>query len=179
MRNLKFFAVSALAVIEFVIILALLTAWFYKSPGRVTEVKDGDTVVIAMSNRYSIDCRLYGIDAPEIGKGKRAGQPYGEEVKRELERMVLYRKVSVELTGKKTFNRDVCLIEKGGLDVNLEMVRAGYAWSASEYLDKEHKDIYMEAERKAREKKLGLWQDVNPEPPWEFRKKTKKHKKIK
>lgn len=139
--------------------------------GKVMQVKDGDTVVIspATGGEFFV-CRLYGIDSPETGKRGGAGQPYGEEALRELKGLVLGQNVQVVLTGQKTYNREVCLIEKDGLDINLEMVKRGYAWAYKQYLKRPHASEYIEAESKARRQKLGLWQDNNPTPPWEWRK---------
>jgi endonuclease YncB( thermonuclease family) len=36
-----------------------------KDNGTVTRVKDGDTVVILTKENKKLNCRLYGIDAPE------------------------------------------------------------------------------------------------------------------
>jgi micrococcal nuclease len=79
--------------------------------------------------------------------------------------------VRVKLTRDRTYGREVCLIEYEGLDVNLEMVRRGYAWAYREYLKSPYASEYIGAEKQARAKRLGLWQAPNPEPPWEFRRK--------
>lgn len=140
--------------------------------GKVMQVKDGDTVVVNPEDggQFFI-CRLYGIDAPETTHprfGKKS-QPYGEEAARELKKLILGQNVQVFLTGQKTYNREVCLIKKDGLDVNLEMVKRGYAWAYKQYLKRPHASEYINAENEARRRKLGLWQDNNPTPPWEFR----------
>jgi len=140
--------------------------------GKVVQVKDGDTVVIApVDGGQFFVCRLYGIDAPETAKKNKTGQPYGEEAKKELKKLVLGQVVDVELTGSKTYNREVCIIRKNGVNVNLEMVKRGYAWAYVRYLKRPHASEYLDAEKEARTKKLGLWQQNNPTPPWEWRKK--------
>ncbi len=133
--------------------------------GKVMQVKDGDTVVVAPADGGEFyTCRLYGIDAPE----KR--QPYGAEATKELKRLVLGQTVVVELTGSKTYGRHVCIIRKDNRIVNLEMVSRGYAWAYRQYLKRPYASEYIDAEKSARDKRLGLWQDLNPTPPWEFRK---------
>lgn len=139
--------------------------------GKVMQVKDGDTVVIApVEDGQFFTCRLYGIDAPETAKRGRHGQLYGEEAKKELKQLVLGQNITVELTGAKTYNREVCRIKKANIDVNLEMVRRGYAWAYKQYLKRPYASEYLSAEDEARSKRLGLWQQANPTPPWEFRK---------
>jgi len=49
------------------------------------------------------------------------------------------------------------------------MVREGWAWANREYLRGPYVSEFINAEREARERKLGLWQQSNPQPPWEFR----------
>lgn len=141
----------------------------------VTQVKDGDTVVIeTLADDTSFTCRLEGIDAPETsGNGKR-GQPYGEDATEELKDMVLNQQVQVTLTGQKSYRREICLITKDGIDINREMVARGYAWAYREYLKGPYASEYIEAEKEARAKGLGLWQQANPQPPWEWRKVTGK-----
>ena len=60
----------------------------------------------------------------------------------------------------------------GSRDVGLDLVREGYAWHFKHFA-KEQTDIerfdYEQAESEARSTRLGLWQDPNPEPPWEYR----------
>ena len=76
----------------------------------------------------------------------------------------------VTTMGAKTYNREVCMIKKSGQDINLEMVQEGYAWAYGQYLKRPYASDYIDAERNARDKRLGLWKDSNPMPPWEFRK---------
>jgi len=63
----------------------------------------------------------------------------------------------------------VAVLYLGDKDINREMVRQGYAWAYKEYLHGPYASEYIEAEREARSQHLGLWQQMNPEPPWEFR----------
>jgi endonuclease YncB( thermonuclease family) len=142
--------------------------------GKVIQVKDGDTVVITPADGGQFfTCRLYGIDTPEIQHGKKPGQPYGEDATKELKRLILGHTVDVILTGAKTYNREVCIIKKDSININLEMVKLGYAWAYRQYLKRPYASEYINAENEARNKRLGLWQQNNPQPPWEFRKKLK------
>ncbi len=149
--------------------------------GKVMKVTDGDTVVITpIEGGAFFKCRLYGIDAPETpkiskrGRLMKPGQPYGEEATRELKKLIIGEIVEVTLTGAKTYKREVCRIHKEGMDINLEMVKRGYAWAYTHYLKRAYASEYIDAERTAREKDLGLWQDTNPTPPWEFRRALKR-----
>jgi endonuclease YncB( thermonuclease family) len=57
----------------------------------------------------------------------------------------------------------------GGTVVNQEIIRAGFAWVCPTYCKK---PLCLESKRlesEAATAKLGLWQDKNPLPPWEWR----------
>jgi len=56
------------------------------------------------------------------------------------------------------------------------MVAEGYAWAYRQYLDRPHASEYISLEEQARAKRLGLWQQNNPQPPWEFRRSLKNSK---
>ncbi|MBE0427663.1 MAG: thermonuclease family protein [Nitrospirae bacterium] len=138
--------------------------------GIVTKVKDGDTVVIELlSGEKSFTCRLYGIDSPERANRGNPGQPFGDEAWEELKALVYKQQVTVELTGEKGYRPEICLIKKDNMDINREMVKRGYAWAYRENLKGPYAGEYTDAEKEAREKKLGLWQQVDPQPPWDFR----------
>ena len=53
------------------------------------------------------------------------------------------------------------------------MVQEGHAWAYREYLKGPYASEYIGVENEARAKKLGLWHQMNPQPPWEFRKKQR------
>ncbi len=57
-------------------------------------------------------------------------------------------------------------------DVGLEHVKAGFAWHLKKYQHEqspEEQRLYADAENNARDARLGLWRDNNPNPPWEYR----------
>ncbi len=138
--------------------------------GTVTKVSDGDTVIIRPFSGKLFKCRLYGIDAPEISHNGRPGQPYGNAADRELNNLVMNTAVDITLTGDSSFDREICIIKKMGLDINREMVKRGYAWAYREYLKGPYASEYIDAEKEAQKMRRGLWQQMNPTPPWEFRK---------
>ena len=166
------------------VVLLLLLFPFLVSPkdpirtetGIVRHVADGDTVTVITSEDTKLKIRLYGIDAPEIqrmnrraGVVSKPGQPYGEEAYRALEGRVLHKSVRVQIMDVDRYRRMVAVLYLGDRDINREMVRQGCAWAYKEYLHGPYASEYIEAEREARSQHLGLWQQMNPEPPWEFR----------
>jgi micrococcal nuclease len=166
-------------------IISLLTllplAIHAKSPirteeGIVRHVADGDTVTVITNVRTKLKIRLYGIDAPEIqhinkrtGVVSKPGQPYGEESHRALQSKVLGKRVKVRITDIDRYHRMVAVLYLGNTDINREMVQEGLAWAYREYLKGPYASEYIDAENDARSKRLGLWQQMNPQPPWEFR----------
>ena len=58
------------------------------------------------------------------------------------------------------------------LDVGLAQITTGMAWWYRKYANEqspEDQGRYEFAEQEAKAKRVGLWQDKNPQPPWEFR----------
>ncbi len=59
-----------------------------------------------------------------------------------------------------------------GIDACLEQVKAGFARHYKKYQHEqslEDQKLYADAEIRARDGRLGLWRENNPNPPWEYR----------
>lgn len=128
--------------------------------GTVVTVIDGDTLTIADSARKRYRVRLAGIDAPE------AKQPYGLQSARSLAQLC-YRKAA-EVEWKET-ERGLFLgqVACDGTAANEEQVRRGMAWVSSRQTGPG--SALYELETYARLRKVGLWADEKPVPPWEWR----------
>ena len=175
----KAFLTVFITLTSLLIFISLLPA---KSPiriveGVVVEVTDGDTINLKTPEGTILKVRLYGIDAPETekysrrtGRISKAGQPYGEEAYRALESKVLGKKAKVDIIDIDRYKRMVGIVYLDSGNINLEMVKEGWAWAYTQYLDRPYASEYIDAEKEARAKKLGIWQQRNPTPPWEFRK---------
>lgn len=141
--------------------------------GVAVRVSDGDTVLIETKGRgRRLTCRLYGIDAPETKKKDRKGQPYSHAARRELSSLIRGQTLDITTTGEKTHNREVCILRIDDMDVNREMVSRGYAWAYRKHLKSPYASEYIEAEKNARDRRLGIWQQENPLPPWEFKRRN-------
>lgn len=125
---------------------------------KVVKISDGDTIAV-LSGKEQTKVRLYGIDAPE------KKQNYGQKSKQFLASLIAGQVVEVVPKGKDRYKRTIGIIRYKGQDINAQMVLNGYAWAYVKY-----SRIYVDHERLAREKKLGLWQSNDPTPPWEWRK---------
>lgn len=134
--------------------------------GRVVSISDGDTLTLLDASNQQFKIRLTGIDAPE------KKQAFGQVSKRHLSDMVFGKPVTVEWFKKDRYQRTLGKILLDGLDVNLEQIKAGLAWHYKKYEGEqrpEDRHSYADAETHAQQKRLGLWSDSNPVPPWEFR----------
>lgn len=153
------------------IMLAILTAQAFGETltGRVVKVTDGDTFHVLMNGRKNYKIRMLGIDAPE------KSQAYGNQSKQYLASMIAGRTVTVQYENEDRYGRILGTISTSGIrDVNLEMIRAGYAWY---YRLGNHIPTYERAEAQAHEQKKGLWKDPNALNPYTYRKMEKNRRK--
>lgn len=125
---------------------------------------DGDTIEIKGER-----IRLNGIDAPETSQSCpsrwlgtwRCGDAAG----RQLRKIIQMRTVTCEGHERDSYGRLIgtCFVE--GLDINAEMVRAGYAWAFTKY-----SDVYVGEQREAEAAKVGIWVADKPvKPAWDYR----------
>lgn len=149
-----------------IVFLCPVLVWAATLEGRVVLVADGNTISVMDVRKQQHRVRLAGIDAPELG------QAFATRSRENLAKWVFRRDVVVEWNKKDRHGRIVGVVLVDGHDVNLEQVRAGMAWCYSERPDgqtAEVREVYELAEKAARERKLGLWVDPAPIPPWEWR----------
>jgi micrococcal nuclease len=133
--------------------------------GRCVGVHDGDSITVLASGNEQLKVRLEGIDAPEVK------QAFSQQSKQALSDLVFNKSVVLRVSGRDRYKRTLAVVVVNGLNVNLEMVKRGFAWRYEKY----SKDAeLLAAQEAAKERKLGLWQDPKPVAPWEWRAKGKK-----
>ncbi len=167
-------AASLLAIILFHDLTSSSHASIRSIEGITIKVADGDTVTVLTLEDTKLRVRLQGIDAPEIQHGRQPGQPYGVEAKRALWEKVLGQQVILEIHDIDRYKRVVGILRIGSRNINEEMVVEGCAWAYREYMKGPYASDFILVERRAREKRLGLWRQYNPQPPWEFRRQSRK-----
>jgi endonuclease YncB( thermonuclease family) len=150
--------------------------------GRVIGVTDGDTITVLDADRRQHKIRLGGIDAPEKAKNKKdKGQPFGQRSKENLSRLVFGKDVRVEWNKRDRFERIVGKVwvqpadcPRCGLtlDAGHAQITVGLAWWYRKYAKEqsaEDRGAYEFSEQEARAKRVGLWSDPDPVPPWDWR----------
>ncbi len=123
----------------------------YSDPGyRVTEVIDGDTIVLSNGDRI----RFIGMNTPEEGM-----YFYGE-ARDVLEIMISGKEVQLEkdISESDQYGRKLRYVYCEGIFINLEMVKRGFANIFTYPPDVKYTEEFLEAERYARENDLGLWE---------------------
>lgn len=113
-----------------------------------------------LRDKEQVKVRLAEIDAPE------KAQAFGNRSKQSLFDLVHGKEVLVVEQGKDKYRRTIGRVYQGDVDVNAEQVKQGMAWVYRKY-SKDERLLQLETE--AKENRLGLWVDVEPVPPWEWR----------
>jgi len=131
--------------------------------GKVVNVSDGDMITIIDASKQEHRIRLYGIDCPE------SGQAFGEAAKKFTSSTVARKTVTVEVFDTDRYGRTVGVVTVNGVNVNLQLIQAGYAWLYRYYCQEEFCSVWLKVENQARIAGVGLWSDDNPVPPWEWR----------
>ncbi len=155
----------ALVVIGRVIILSLLLAssgLAGEFSGTVVGVLDGDTIEVVHA-RQTERIRLSGIDCPE------KGQAYGQRAKQAMSVQAFGKEVTLRTFGKDRYGRTIAdVILPDGDNLNQILVKEGMCWWYRKYAP--GNAVLEDLETDAREKRMGLWSDAQPIPPWEWRK---------
>ncbi len=151
--------------------LALSPQGALQGPLRALKVVDGDTVDLEALGRV----RLIGIDAPESSMNRRASGPeevrLGLEAKAFLARLLQGKRVWVELDVQERdrYRRVLAYLyledpqgdwlHRGRRfkQVNLEMVRAGWAEVYTVPPNVRYAELYLQAAREARARGVGMW----------------------
>ena len=131
---------------------------------RITSIIDGDTLKIKTGTLKTRKVRLIGINAPE------KGECFFGESKEALTKITESKIINIEkdisgLDKYKRLLRYVIVInedpEQDNIPVNYYMIRNGFAFYQSSPPDNRYRDLFITAQRQAREENLGLWKDCD------------------
>ena len=151
-------------------LLVGVSAWADTITGKVIAVTDGDTIRVLDAQNVQYKVRLAGIDAPE------SKQAYGARSKQSLSGLVFGKTVTVEFSKHDRYGRVVGKVLYEKADMDLQQVEVGLAWHYKQYAKEQSasdRGLYAAAEDRAKAAHLGLWHDLNPVPPWEWRRRSK------
>lgn len=137
--------------------------------GKVVAITDGDTFKLLTKDSLLLKVRLANIDCPE------KKQPFSAKAKQFVSDAIFDKIVTIHVLKKDRYRRFIAnVIYNDSINLNNELIKQGLAWHYVKY--SKSKKI-QELEDSAKVNKMGLWQDVNAIPPWEWR--ANKKKKVK
>lgn len=125
---------------------------------RCIGVTDGDTLTCLDEAGRQQKLGLAAIDAPE------PGQPYGREARESLAELVFGKRVAVMVINRDAAGQAIGQVAVDGRDVSAAMVASGAAWA-----DPTTGSRLAPEQQQAKQARMGLWAEDNPQPPWEFR----------
>ncbi|MBF0361644.1 MAG: thermonuclease family protein [Oligoflexia bacterium] len=144
--------------------------------GKIAKVVDGDTVHVLSADNEKAKIRMAGIDAPESNFNNRSQGTCAKMAANYLAQLLpINTKVRVYFSNPKydSYGRVLGYVvkKKSNLDINYEMVRAGYATAYYIYPNTTNMFKYLAAMRNAVSKQIGVY---NPSAqmnnfPFEFR----------
>ena len=148
---------------SFYLLFVCLAANFLSSytPLENIRVVDGDTIR-AEAKGKEIKIRLVEIDAPEMD------QPFGLASKNFLIKLTSNENITFTSEGEDRYGRTLGKLYKNKKNLNVLMVKFGFAWVYERYAKNQNLYVYQEV---AKSKNLGLWQSKKPIAPWVWRRK--------
>jgi micrococcal nuclease len=122
---------------------------------KVLRVIDGDTIELTDKRRV----RYIGMDTPEIVDPDKPVECYGKEAEDENKRLVEGKTVFLEkdVSETDTYGRLLRYVYVKDTFVNEALVQNGFARVATFPPDVTYKDVFVQAQRSARENNRGLW----------------------
>jgi endonuclease YncB( thermonuclease family) len=123
--------------------------------GFANFIPDGDTIHL----KNGLKVRLLGVNCPEIYHDQNLAQKFGKEAKAFLSTLITNKELIIKYNENNKLDQYQRLLGEvyvGSENINLEMIKNGYAFVYSTSPDEIAPEFY-EAEKQAQEKKLGLW----------------------
>jgi micrococcal nuclease len=164
--------------------------------GRVVSVSDGDTLRFwhvptvfhsskpdsdAKLSDQTLSIRICTIDTPETAKFGKPGQPFGDDAKEYLSKLLLDKKCEIQLLTRDQYGRAVGQVRRRSwfgftTYVDEYMLKAGFAevylGSGAVYGSK-GKDFYLQLQERAQKANKGQWSQKNRESAADFKARTK------
>lgn len=148
----------------------------YPASSRIREswhperVADGDTFTVRSGDR-EMRVRLACVDAPE------SQQPFGRQAREKLKALLeLDGRIIINETDTDRYGRKVAEVfvdqpnTEADIFVQEELVKAGLALGYERYARNcPNWDAISTAEQDAKQQRVGVWSQPNPQPPWEYR----------
>lgn len=131
--------------------------------GQVVDVADGDTITVRTEGQGEKTIRLSGVDCPETF------QLHGDRAKRFTAAKLIDRRVRVVPLAVDEYGRIVAVVFVNGENFNEQLVAHGHGWVYRKYCKAAYCRDWLNLETTARDARVGLWADNNPQPPWEWR----------
>lgn len=135
----------------------------------VIGITDGDTLTARCemsAGLENVKIRLAEIDAPE------KVQAYGARSKQNLAELCFKKAAIVKPQKADRYGRTIARVECDGSDASVEQVRTGMAWVFDRYATDLSLYPLQEA---ARNEHRGLWADLKPMAPWDWRQAQRAH----
>lgn len=139
--------------------------WLKGETGEVARILDGDTLAL----NTGLVVRLVSVEAPQRPGRNRAGQPYGDEAAKTLERLALGRPVELFYPGmtEDRYERALAQVfvttEAGErIWLNQALIEQGAAWVRVYADTAAGSEPLWDAEEKARRERTGLWEIGDP-----------------
>jgi endonuclease YncB( thermonuclease family) len=131
------------------------------TPVQVVRCSDGDSFTAIISDRQT-SCRLYGVDAPELG------QHYGQDSMHHLRNLIELKTLPGRIITYDCYGRVIVdLWAFTTIRIAVLVLRAGMGWHTPRWSPARHE--LQHAMDWAREGRIGLWHDPHPVPPWTWR----------
>ena len=134
---------------------------FDESWARVSEVVDGDTIKAQdMQSKVIKTIRLIGINTPETKDPRKPVEYFGREAEIYTKDLLTDRNVTLvkDVEGLDKYNRLLRYVYLGdGTFVNEKLVRDGYAQIMTIPPNVKFSDLFVAAEKDARDNKRGMW----------------------
>jgi endonuclease YncB( thermonuclease family) len=143
--------------------------------GTVRLVLNATNLIVVSPELARLRVRLLGLEPPEPPRSGREGnlltegQPFGPQAIIYARDLLLDKQVRLETHGTDQSGRIMAVVWLGDINVNLTLVKEGFAWVSPDVSVPKVRIELEVAERQAQVGKYGLWALPDPEPPWEFR----------
>lgn len=121
----------------------------------VERIIDGDTIEVQKLGKI----RYIGIDTPELHHPTKGKEPFGQEACLVNKRLVLGKKVQIELDAQERdrYGRVLAYVYTGSIFVNAYLIESGYARVLTIPPNVKYQKTFLKLQEKAHLNKVGIW----------------------